>query len=625
MLQSKQAVTAGVLLWAMLFACIPFAQAEGDRDMGYVSVKTYLPESWPTDGSVDLRPMIEKALAENTQLFFPGSLDARKPTIYPISAGLAVPENRRIKFAPNARFLRIPSKGVLVWLHNGAVLDSVVIDGNKYAHWPQFKTMHKTDAGIGLRSYNVLRDVVIFNNPGIAFSQWNGTGCYLYRCVAENCGYIDLFYGAMFYSGRWDQASGDGFYINGSHNIIKDCQAYDCSRWAYVTCHARGRSRPASNNTYVDCRGGDVNFITYGFIDVEGAGENNRFVRCQSPNSYISVSRSDRTELLQCMASAFLGCDDENPEAVETYRQGSRGLRIDGCIATGRSTKDHGFSFGGLRGAMVTNNRIYRRNPYTSDFSPASFSVRSIDGPESNIVADNILFEFDDGRTRGSGMKLVNVSDVNNKVVYGKWKLDLVTPGRLRYGWYDMSLIEKRNREYAAERLDEARKSYDADDAAKARDYGWVAGIVDARAVEVKWLPRKAAFYADPADQGEAAGWAGEMPGDVKAMEMEFGKHWGLVLPGFRGPGWMYTTLNWPDLGEGQELYLFLGGVDSEARAFLDGQLIGEHNTWDKPSIHKIDSRLLSKPGKHLLALKIWTTGRLCGSYGPVGLLIVDR
>ena len=615
-----------VLLWAMLCAFIPVTQAQGDRDMGYVSVKPYLPESWPTDGSMDLRPMIEKALAENTQLFFPGSSDAEKPTIYPISAGLAVPENRRIKFAPNARFLRIPSRGVLVWLGNGAVLDAVVIDGNKYAHWPEFKDLGKTDAGISLRSHNVLRDVVVFNNPGHAFSQWSGTGCYLYRCIAENCGYLDLFYGAMFYSGYWDQASGDGFYINGSYNVIKDCQAYDCQRWAYVTCHASGLSRPASNNTYLDCRGGDVNFLTYGFIDLEGAGENNRFVRCVSPNSYISVSRSDRTELIQCVASAFLGCDDENPDAAETHRHGSRGLRIDGCIATGRSTKDHGFTFAGLRGAMVTNNRIYRTNPYTSYLSPvSSFSVRSIDGPESSIVANNILFEFDDGQTRGSGMQLVNVSDVNNKVVYGKWEPDLVTPRRLRYGWYDYPLIAKRNRERAAERLDIARQSYDADDAAKARDYGWAAGIVDARAVDIKWLPRKAALYVDPEDRGETDGWAKKMPVDIKAMDMDFGEHWSLALPGFRGPGWMYVTFAWPALAEGQELYLYLAAVDSEARAFVDGQLIGELNSGDNSSIHKIGPELLGKPGNHLLALKIWTTARLCGSYGPVGLLIVDR
>ena len=86
----------------------------------------------------------------------------------------------------------------------------------------------------------------------------------------------------------------------------------------------------------------------------------------------------------------------------------------------------------------------------------------------------------------------------------------------------------------------------------------------------------------------------------------------------------MYATFAWPALAEGQELYLYLAAVDSEARAFVDGQLIGEHSSWNMPSIHKIGPELLGKPGNHLFALKIWTTARLCGSYGPVGLLIVD-
>lgn len=33
---------------------------------------------------------------------------------------------------------------------------------------------------------------------------------------------------------RW---SGDGFYFRGHHNLIVDCEAYDCFRWAYTTCH----------------------------------------------------------------------------------------------------------------------------------------------------------------------------------------------------------------------------------------------------------------------------------------------------------------------------------------------------------------------------------------------------
>ena len=104
--RSPISLCIAILAFAAFFAVgVP---AQGDT--GSVSIKSYLPDTWPTDGSVDLKPMIETALAQNTQLFFPGSTDAKAPVIYPISTGLVIPENRQIQFAPNARFLRIPSR-----------------------------------------------------------------------------------------------------------------------------------------------------------------------------------------------------------------------------------------------------------------------------------------------------------------------------------------------------------------------------------------------------------------------------------------------------------------------------------------------------------------------------------
>ena len=374
-----------------------------------------------------------------------------------------------------------------------------------------------------------------------------------------------------------------------------------------------------------------MKFITYGFIDVEGAGENNRFVRCLSPNSHIAIPGSPRVELIQCMASSIHSYDHENPNTVEMYSYGSRGAVIDGCLVTGLGKGD-GFSIGGQSGdklrpggvsPIVTNNRIYKMHPRTSGFSDASFSVHSINGPDGTVVANNILFEFDDGKTRGPGMNLIDVEGVNNKVVYGKWKLDLDIPTTLRYGWFDMPLIQKRNRECAAELLDTARASYNADDAAAAKAHGWAADIASAKSVSIKWLPRKTAFYVDPDDTGEAEGWNAAMPSG-KAMDMDFGQLWGIALPGFIGPGWSYVSFAWPSLTDGQELYLYIAGVDSEARVFVNGALVAEHSSWSKPSIHRIDPSLMA-PGKHLLAMKMWTPGGQCGSYGPVGLIIVDR
>ncbi len=430
-----------------IFMGLPVATTQAGE--GWTSVRTYLPESWPKNGSEDLHDHIQNALEEESMLFFPGSGEKEDPLVYPTTAGLEVPEGNRVKFAPHARLLRLPSEGHLITLQEGACLTGAVIDGNKYAHWPEFKKLGKSDSGVRLKNRCVIEDCVVFNNPGTAFFSY-GSHNRAYRCLAENVGYIDVKFEEDFYQGKWDKWSGDGFYFRGDHNLIKDCEAYDCFRWGYVSSHSGARQ-----NTYVDCKGGDVNWDTYGFIDIEGAEANNRLIRCVSPNSHIAIPGSPLTVVKECVSSSIRIYDAQNPDTVETYGGGALSPRIEGCTTTRGGITMGGYSSrkgkhipGGLS-PIVVGNRMFKSHPDPTDpYSDWSFSVHSIDG--KGTVANNVLFEYDGPRGKGPGMNLDNIEGTNNEVVYGQNDLDLAEP-KLRYahvpdGYASVLTREKKER-----------------------------------------------------------------------------------------------------------------------------------------------------------------------------------
>lgn len=598
-------VAAVVAMTTLAAACV--VSADGP---GWVDVTRYLPETWPTDGSVDLREPIQQALDENAMVFFPGSNDAENPLVYPVTCGLEVREKAHVRFAPNAWLLRLPSEGSVITLTNGARMSGGVIDGNKYNHWPEFENLGKGGASaVRIHNHCVVEDVVVFNNPGIAFFSY-GSYNKLYRCLAENVGYIDVKFGAMNYAGARDNWSGDGFYFRGTGNLIKDCEAYDAQRWAFCSSHSGARQ-----NSYVDCRGGDIEFRTYGFIDIEGAEGNNRLIRCISPNSHIAIPGSPLTEVIQCMASHISFYDHQNPESVEMYG-GQSGIAplIDGNITTQGGIVIGGWSSArnalvpGAFSPIITNNRMYKSHSGPTDqYSDWSFSVHSVDG--ASVVSGNILFEFDDGYTRGPGMNLENIEGSNNHVVYGEdWKLDLPRL-RMRYGYYEKEQIDARKLDYARELLAEKREELG----------------LDGEVVAFEWLPRTAQFIKDRQDAGEAAGWQGAIPdaGDA-LMEMPVGTHWDFSIGRYHGIGWYYLPLQTPEVAAGQELYLYLSGIDSEAKLFIGGEPAGEHRGWNTPSLLRIPAELRSSE-EQLLALKVFTPAGMGGVYGPIALVVTQK
>lgn len=565
---------------------------------GWVSVRRYLPAGWSASDGMDLRPVLQQALDEQAMLFFPGSNDPDRPVVYSVTAGLQVRPRSRIRFGANAWLRRLPSSGKLLTLGDEVHINGAVIDGSKYDHWPAFRDLGKGDAALVLGSHCVVEDVVVFNSPGIAFMTY-GDGNRLYRCRAENAGYIDLRFGALFYQGAWDRWSGDGFYLRGTGNLVRDSHAYDCFRWDLCSSHSGARS-----NTYVDCRGGDARLRTYGFVDIEGAEGGNRLIRCISPNSPIAIPGSPGTQLIRCTASRISVYDRENPNSVDAYGGRCLAPRITGCTTTAGGIVVGGWSSGrgelvpGAAAPIVTGNVMYRTRPGPSDrYSDFSFSVTSTDG--HGLVAENILFEYDDGEKRGPGMDLRNVATRDNQVVYGQWQPEVPLP-RLLYAEADTAKIAAAQQAYGRELLDGELEA---------------AGL---EAAKIRWIEGPVAFSTDPQDHGTEAGWPSSVPANTRAMPL--GRHWDHVIGRYHGVAWYFIRIGDTDLPAKGRLHIFLGGVDSHARVWLDGRLVGEHDSWNRPSLLAVKERPENR-GAHLLVLRVSTPTGMGGVYGPVALV----
>ena len=100
----------------------------------YVDVRTYLPEGFVTDGSVDYKPHIQRCFDENLCVLFPGSDDPDRPMVYAVTAAsvgkmLETRPHSRLRFGPNAVLRRLPSFGDLLKLGVGTHLTGAVVDG----------------------------------------------------------------------------------------------------------------------------------------------------------------------------------------------------------------------------------------------------------------------------------------------------------------------------------------------------------------------------------------------------------------------------------------------------------------------------------------------------------------
>ena len=572
------------------------AEKTGAKKGGYVDVRTYLPQGYVTDGSVDYREQIQKCFDENAYVYFPGSDDSAQPMIYGSTAALKTRPFSVVRFGTNAILKRLPCFGELLTLGKGTHLIGAVIDGNKYAHWPLMADRpyehyaYVTGHGVVLGGQNIIKDCFVYNLAGIAFGAWSSSDNKIYRSRAENCGFLEAT-GEETWMG--EHASGDGFffYPNSHNNLVKDCEAYDCSRWGFVI---EGSS---TNNTFVDCRGGNIHFKCFGFIDVEGEVPNNSLVRCRSHNSGITVMGS-QNDLFGCVASQI---DAMNASYV----------RIIACTTTGGPIAV-GSTFDALEAnarpsAMVLFNRVFMSRPFEGG------GIRVACGDHKSIVSNNTVYAYEHGPRRAKGLALKNVAVASgNQISHGRWDKEISQfekPYYLR-ARVDLEFMLARKREAADRRL---------------RAYLPELGIEDEPA-HLKILIGEFPFAWDRDDVGRKLAWHKPANRPETPGRAFIGRHWDTDHVWGPAPiGWHFLRFELPDAHEGRKVFLHFGAIDGHATVYLNGREIGMHdgNTevgWNAPFHFDVSEGV--RAGANDLALRVFASSQLGGPYRPISVVV---
>ena len=282
---------------------------------GITDIRDYLPDTWGED--TDLKSYIQTAFDTEDVKFF-GSGDPYAPLVYPTTAGLIIPEGRKVVIGADAQLKRLPSEGALLEMYRFSELSCDAfgswqgqINGNKAAHWPTYPDMGKNNgSAVHVRADAVectIKKIYAFDTPGTAFGIY-GSNNLIEQCKAENSGYIDLKFGADYYQSAWDAWSGDGFYAGGagsSGNTFKNCESIDAFRWDYVPSHN------SKNNTFIDCTGKDILWSTYGFVDFEDtlADGNNTLIRCDNLGSRSGLQNGNSVASMNTRGMHLDDCD----------------------------------------------------------------------------------------------------------------------------------------------------------------------------------------------------------------------------------------------------------------------------------------------------------------------------
>ena len=585
--------TVRTVCWVILVSLCFVAHGRGEDEPLYGNVLDYLPGGYVTDGSVDYREQIQKCLDEHAYIYFPGSEDANAPLIYGATATLKVRPGSVVEFGPNARIRRLPDKigPNFIELGRRARLIGVIVDGNKYAFWPLLKDRPRepysftVGHAIVLGGENVIEDCVVYNNAGIAFGAWGVSDNKLYRCRAENCGFLEAM-GDRYWAG--EHASGDGFiFYDGSHNnIVKDSEAYDCHRWGFVI-EAR-----ASNNTFVDCRGGNIHFRCFGFIDVETDGSGNSLVRCRSNNSNITLM-GPHNEMHQCVASHIDAQNASHARVVACTTTGGP-ILVGGTIESLESNP--------RPSPMVVFNRVFLSRP----FDGGGIRVSCSDG--TGIVANNVVYAYQRGAQQAAGIVTHNVgSERGNQVAYGQWddQIAQFKDGYYLYAHFDRAFLEARKHEWA-----------EKDTRAMLPALG-VAGEPSLLKVIAGDFP----FKADPDDRGVNEQWfdAAKRPADLS--EAPVGTHRPTDHTfGPLGPEWYFVSIDLPQNLAGKKAYLVFGGVNEHGWVYVNGNLVGENHIWDK-AFH-VDVTDVLRAGANDVAIRVATSSHLVGVHRPITLVV---
>jgi len=573
-------------------------------------VRKYLPADAVLDGSVDYSAQIQKALDENPVVILTGSGDAKKPAIYGVKTAegsptaLNVPAGHILLGSPDAILRRIPSRGRTVIVGNGGMVMGLIIDGNKNAHWPEFQNLGKIQgSGIILTNDAAAIGCTIYDLPGIAFATYSHRNVF-WKNVARNVGYIDLKYNATFYQGRWDNDSGDGFYVRGYGNLVLDCEAYDCFRWGYTTCHEN-----SGTTTYINSTMHNTLYRTYGFIDLEDCKHDpigTMVINMRATQGSLTVAGTNNAMLFNSESGSFVGWN-ANDLFVAGSRTHGGGMGIGGWTSA-RNAQVRGGNNPVYLGNTVVKATASSGIPSISDWS---LSIFSSDG--KGLAAGNVLKEYEGPAGKGTGLQLDQVTHANNTVEYGSWIES--TSGNTEERINATDAIRTR-----------AMRTFNAQIADIAGSLGAKGNIT--RVI----FPRpQAQFIQDKANVGEKEAWfkPENKPADDKLKPIFFGEHWDPQHGYYEGHAWYFTTfqITEDDFHGCDQVYLLLSGVDTESKVYINGQQVGITNVWNKPFLLEIpratqgpikwDENLLNN-----LTIHVFSPQGMGGVYGQVALVL---
>ncbi len=566
-----------------------------------VSIKQYLPADARLDGSQDLSEYLQKAVNENKDLLLDGSGDPGKPLIYGIKigaekTGLVIPSGHTLRGGKGSEIKRIPSAGKLLVAQKSVRVSGITINGNKAAHWPEFDDLRNTDMGLLFAGNCVIEDCRIYDNPGIAFGTYANNSV-VRRCKAQNSGYIDLKFKADFYQGKWDRWSGDSFYIRGNNNVVIDCDSEDAFRWDYTTCHEN-----SGNTVYVNCTGRDLRWRTYGFIDIEGCdGMGSTMINCKSPDGSIAISTAN-SKLINCEAGYINVHNADNVTLIDNRTLGG-GLAVGGWSSAKKTQVRGGAA------PMVVGNEVNRSSagagvPQTADWSLSVFSTDGV-----GLVADNVLNEYKAGETTGPGMKTDNVTEYNNTVRHRIFELP------------DKQLTP-RAKKTVNNQLRNRLMSFSQQVPDMLKQLGVKKNIV---AVTFPEIENK--FILDRNNEGEKLHWEKFESRPEKLRNILIAKHWDAQVGHYAGAAWYFMDIPLDeDLQHNCDtVYLLFGGVEKEARVYVNGKLIGENKVWNKPFLFEVAKKDLKfKNDRELnnISVRAFSGAGMGGMYAPFAVIL---
>ncbi len=120
---------------------------------------------------------------------------------------------------------------------------------------------------------------------------------------------------------------------------------------------------------------------------------------------------------------------------------------------------------------------------------------------------------------------------------------------------------------------------------------------------------------------GLAEGWFATDFDDARWATIEVGRHWERQgYEGFDGIAWYRLAVEITAEDVAAPLLLAFGGVDSDARVFLNGREVGRHEGWDEPFAIELPRDQVRVGEPNLIAVRVRDTGADGGIYGTVSL-----